>query len=60
MWNDNDFCYEIFDFIGNYGLPVGDLLRLSSYGVVERDGSENVVIIDYGLTQEVSTNYYSR
>ena len=59
MWEDYDFCYEIFDFIGNYGLPVGDLLRLSTYGVVKRDGGEQVVIIDYGLTEEVNTTYYS-
>tara|TARA_R110000851_G_scaffold251971_1_gene404465 strand:- start:31821 stop:32471 length:651 start_codon:yes stop_codon:yes gene_type:complete len=60
MWDDQDFCYEIFNFIGNYGLPVGDLLRLSTYGVVKRDHGESIVIIDYGLTQEVNTNYYSR
>lgn len=59
MWEDYDFCYEIFDFIGNYGLPIGDLLRTSTYGIVKRDDGEKIVIIDYGLTEDVSTTYYS-
>jgi hypothetical protein len=51
--------YEIFDYIGNYRVPPGDLTRLSSYGVVERDGIDQIVIIDYGLTHSVYSSYYS-
>lgn len=58
MW-ENDFMYSIFNFIGNYGVPVGDLRRLSSYGLVKRDGLDRIVLIDYGLTHDVYTSYYS-
>jgi hypothetical protein len=51
--------YELFSFIGNYAVPVGDLERLSSYGVVKRDGQDKIVLIDYGLTHEVYSSYYS-
>ena len=58
MW-ENEFMYEMFSFIGNYALPVGDLLRLSSYGLVTRNGEDTIVMIDYGLTNDIYTGYYS-
>jgi len=57
-WED-DFIRGIFDYIGNYGVPVGDLTRLSTYGVVSEDGTDSVVIIDYGLTHDVYKSFYS-
>jgi len=58
MW-ENEFTYEMLSFIGNYGVPTGDLIRTSSYGVVKRDGQDAIVMIDYGLTSDVYTSYYS-
>lgn len=58
MW-ENEFMQGIFDYIGNYGVPPGDLMRLSSYGIVKGDDGDQIVIIDYGLTHEVYSGYYS-
>jgi len=58
MW-ESEFTYAMFDFIGNYGIPVGDLGRLNSYGLVKRNGSDTIVMIDYGLTHDVYDSYYS-
>jgi hypothetical protein len=58
MW-ENEFMYEMFSFIGNYGVPTGDLERTSSYGLVKRDGQDKIVLIDYGLTHDVYSSYYS-
>jgi hypothetical protein len=58
MW-ENTFMYELFNYIGNYGIPVGDLMRLSSYGLVKRDGNDAIAIIDFGLTFDVYDTYYS-
>jgi len=55
LWED-EFAYGIFQFIGVYGLPVGDLQRTSSYGLVNGD---DIVLIDYGLTHDVYSSYYS-
>ena len=57
MWED-EFCYDIFNYIGNYDIQFQDLLRLNSYGIVNRNGEEKIVIIDYGLTNKVYSNYY--
>jgi hypothetical protein len=58
MWED-EFVYGIFNYIGNYGVPTGDLTRMSTYGIVKGDGNERVVVIDYGLSADVYDSYYS-
>ena len=58
MW-ENEFTYAIFNFIGNYKIPVGDLMRISSYGIVNRNGAETIVLVDFGLTHEVHSTHYS-
>lgn len=58
MW-DNEFIYGMFQYIGNYGIPVGDLKRSNTYGIVKGDGEERIVVIDYGLSSDVYTSYYS-
>lgn len=58
MW-ENDFSSTILGFISNYDVPAGDLGRTSSYGVVKRNGQDTIVLIDYGLTNDVYTTYYN-
>jgi hypothetical protein len=58
MW-DEDFISSVLHFIGDYGVPVGDFGRLSSYGVVKNKGKDAVVIIDYGLSEEIHKKHYS-
>ena len=39
---------------------IGDLMRLSSWGIVTEDGEEKLVIIDFGLDDDVWNNYYAK
>jgi hypothetical protein len=57
MW-ENEFVYQMLDLISGYNIVVGDLCKLDTYGLVSRDGEDNVVMIDYGLTGEVYDSYY--
>jgi hypothetical protein len=57
MWED-EFVFDMFQYIGNYDIPVGDLKRLNSYGIVKRDGADAIVLIDFGITQGVNSSYY--
>jgi hypothetical protein len=57
MW-ENDFINRMFDYVVNYEVPVGDLTRLSTYGLVNDGKQDSIVLIDYGLTNEVYTSYY--
>ena len=59
--DDFEFISQVIDYMGNYQVKTyGDLQRLSSYGVVRRDGQEEMVIVDFGLTEDVFNNYYRR
>jgi hypothetical protein len=57
MWED-EFTYEMLSFIGGYDIPVGDLCKLNTYGLVKRNGEDTIVMIDYGLNNDVWQDYY--
>lgn len=60
-WNDDLFIYNVMDYLGNYQLMTWqDLTRISSYGVVNRNGQEEMVIIDFGLSEDVWNNHYNK
>lgn len=54
-----DFINDLNDYIMGTGLnKLGDLGVITSYGKVMREGQETIVLVDYGLTDEVGANYY--
>lgn len=57
LW-ENEFARDVVDYIGNFNVPPDDLTRKNSYGIVEDNGEERVVIIDYGLSSNVYECYY--
>lgn len=49
----------LYDYMANTQLEsIGDLKRLSSWGVVVENGEESLVMIDYGLNDDVAKEYY--
>ena len=58
--NENELCSRFSDYIGNYRVPVGDMLRIVNYGLVSRDGEVSIVLLDSGFNDEVSRNYYQK
>lgn len=54
------FVLQVLDLMANYSLPFGDLTRISSYGLVKRDGVPEIVIIDSGLNNDIYDTYYQR
>lgn len=57
---ENEFFSTIVDAAGNLGLSMGDFRKSSTYGVVQRDGQPQVVLIDMGLTKSVYDTHYNR
>ena len=45
-----DTCLEV----------VGDIKRISSWGVVIENGEEKLVMIDFGLNDDIYDDYYKR
>jgi mRNA-degrading endonuclease RelE of RelBE toxin-antitoxin system len=59
MWNEDGVIYDMLSYIGSYDVPVGDLLKLNSYGVVNRDGVNTIVLLDFGLTNNTFNDFYN-
>lgn len=51
-----EFTNEMSDAIMNWDISFGDLKRLSSYGI----SNGEILLVDYGLNDEVYNNFYSR
>jgi len=49
LYNDS-FVDSLREFMDGTDALAGDLGQISSYGVVKRDGGEELVLIDFGLT----------
>lgn len=60
MIYEDPFYSTMTELMHNADMPVGDLERLSSYGVVSRDGHDTVVVVDYGLDNEIFSTHYSK
>lgn len=58
--NENEFVNVLLNFIRDTDSEktFGDFAKLSSFGLVNRHGSEEIVFIDYGLTSAVYDSYY--
>lgn len=56
-----EFVSEIYDIAMTMDMPLpGDLARTSSYGLVKRNGKLQLVLIDFGFTNDVRSHYYAR
>ncbi|NJO65275.1 MAG: hypothetical protein HC836_46415 [Richelia sp. RM2_1_2] len=56
----NRLATGLENLMSDYDLPVGDLIAKTSYGVSHRDGEQAIILIDYGLDEDVYQNYYKR
>ena len=57
--NDEEFTQRLLNFVMDYGQSPGDFGRVSTYGEVLRNGIPSVVLVDYGLSDEVYDTHYS-
>jgi len=57
--DENEFTQSIMEFMLQVDAPAGDFGRLSSYGLVQRGGQDDIVLIDFGITSDVYDTYYS-
>ena len=57
---ENETVSQTIDMVVNFDMPVGDLTRPSSWGKVIRGGKHHAVVVDYGLTQDVYEEHYSK
>jgi len=57
---DNDeFIQQLREFVAGTDALAGDLGQASSYGVVRRNGSDELVLIDFGITTNIYQDFYT-
>ena len=60
LQDKNPDIKEFVDYVSNYNPPIGDMLRLANYGMVIREGSPQIVLLDSGLSDEIYNKYYKK
>lgn len=58
--DEYNFVNQVMSLMGDYQLPCGDLTRISTYGMVNRDGTPEIILLDSGLSEEILNTYYRR
>lgn len=55
---ETEFIGDVIRNVGSYDVLMGDMCKLSSYGIVNRNGKDEIVMIDYGITGKVYDSFY--
>lgn len=55
-----DLLQNILQYVGDYQIDPRDLYRISSWGVVNRDGVEKPILIDFGLSKDIYKDFYAK
>ncbi len=58
--DEDDWMNDIFRMIQDHDIKISDFSRISSFGEVVRYGEPAIVVIDYGLSDEVYQTHYNR
>ena len=56
--DNNEELHEVDEYIADCQIPIGDLTRISSWGISDRFGDACLVLLDNGLNDEVLNKYY--
>lgn len=57
IWDDDKYAFiqNICNYIADFDVPVGDLLRINNYGINQ---NSDIVLVDTGLSNDVLNEYY--
>ena len=57
---ETELFTNITTLVGDFDMPIGDLVRPSSWGIVNRGGREVPVLIDFGVTTDIMKTFYTK
>ena len=55
---NSDFAIDMVNLVLETDIAPADLGRLSSYGIVKRNGQPEIVLVDYGATEDIISKFY--
>ena len=60
LQDNNENIKEYVDYVSNYQPPIGDMVRVANYGLINRNGEDYIVLLDSGLSEDIYNTYYKR
>jgi len=57
--DEDPFIQLLLAFMRDSDSLPGDLAKANSWGLVKRDGSDDIVLIDFGITSDIYNDYYA-
>lgn len=60
LLENNEWLDSFYIYMSDFQPPLGDLLRIANYGMCQRDGDAQIVLLDSGLTENIWNDYYSK
>ena len=60
LLDNSDDLNSFYSYMTDYRVPIGDMLRIQNYGMTNRSGQPQIVLLDSGLNDDVWNNYYKR
>lgn len=60
LLNDSDDLNSFYNYMADYRVPIGDVIRIQNYGMTNRSGQPQIVLLDSGLNDDVWNKHYKR
>ena len=60
LLDDNEDLRLFYNYMTDFQPPIGDMLRIANYGMTNRSGVAQIVLLDSGLNDDIFNNYYKR
>lgn len=60
FWQSIPYIYNVIKIARKYNMSYGDLSKTNSWGVINRNGTDLLVLVDYGLDMDVWKQHYAK
>ena len=60
LLGENEDLNSFYSYMTDYQVPIGDMIRIANYGMTNRSGVPQIVLLDSGLNDDVYNKYYKR
>ena len=57
LQDESEYFSQLYSYLADYTVPVGDYTRLANLGMVMRDGEPRIVFLDSGFNDDVAKMY---
>ena len=60
LLNSSDDLNSFYSYMTDYRVPIGDVIRIQNYGMTNRSGHPQIVLLDSGFNDDIYNKYYKR